>query len=224
MSKFIDLTGNRYNHLVVISREENAKGGVSRWKCLCDCGNYTIVRAGNLKNGSVKTCGCGRHATPHNKTHGKSKTKEYRKWVSMKRRCEDKSDPHYSNYGNRGIKVCEEWSNSFESFYAWVMMTRKSSDLTLERIDVNGDYCPENCTWVDKKAQANNRTSNRIYTHNGETKNLTQWCEDLGLKYGTIHSRIYRNGWSFEDAITIPTQINGYDIRKWKERNNDRKK
>lgn len=219
MANFNDITGQRFNNLTVISQEPNDRGGVTRWLCLCDCGKYTTVRGSNLKNGSVKSCGCLRHKKPYNWAHGKSQTKDYRKWISMKRRCNDKTDPHYDNYGGRGIKVCDEWATDFNSFLEWVSKTRVDDDLTLERIDVNGDYCPDNCTWVDRKSQANNRTSNLVFTYKGETKNLMQWCEDLGLKYVTIYSRIYRNGWDFEKAITTPVITDGYAMKKWREKN-----
>lgn len=212
MSKLIDLTGMKFNNLTVINRAENAKGGVARWNCLCDCGNYVIVRGSNLKSNAVKSCGC-LCKTPPNKTHGESKTKLYRKWVGIKRRCYDTNCHNYSDYGGRGIRVCDEWKNDFLAFKRWVLETREDESLTIERIDVNGDYCPENCTWIDKKGQSNNRRSCLLYTYNGKTQNLTQWCEELGLNYKLIHERIRRDGWSFEKAITTPVITDGYAQR-----------
>lgn len=220
MSKFIDLTGKKFNHLTVVSRVDNAAKGVTRWKCLCDCGQYTVVRGANLKNGAVKSCGCLRHKKPYNRKHGLSNIRLYKKWHSMKQRCFAIYDDHYQNYGGRGITVCDEWKNDFMAFYRWAIESGENENLTLERIDVNGNYCPENCTWVDRKTQANNRTSCRIYTYKGETKNLMQWCVELGLHYGTIHSRIYRDGWSFDKAIETPVKSNGYAIRKWRKTQN----
>lgn len=203
--KLIDLTGKKYNHLLVIERAENSHCGVSRWKCLCDCGNETIVRAANLKNGAVKSCGCLR-SKPWNKKHGLSNTRLYRKWQSMKRRCYDISAPQYKHYGGRGICVCDEWKNNFEAFQDWSLLTMGDESLTLERIDVNGDYSPDNCTWVDKKSQANNRTSCVMITYQGKTQNLMQWCEELGKDYKLVHCRMFRSRWTFEDAISKPVK------------------
>lgn len=222
MANFTDITGQTFNFLTVIERLENSEKGRARWRCLCVCGNYTIVTTGNLKNGAVKSCGCLRK-TNANRTHGLSHTRHYKKWVSMKRRCYDVNDPHYKNYGARGIRVCDNWKNDFTSFYKWCMETGEREDLTLERLDVNGNYSPSNCSWVDKKTQANNRTTNRIYTYNGKTQNLAQWCEELNLKYGLVHSRIYKHGWSFEKAITTEVITDGYAMRVWKEKKRRKK-
>lgn len=217
MVKPDDLTGKKYNCLLVVERMQNTIEGRTVWKCLCDCGNYTYVRGSNLKNGSVKSCGCLLHKNAYNHIHGLSKTSLYRKWISMKRRCYDSNDPHFENYGKRGIKVCDLWKNDFIAFKEWADNTCTDQTLTLERIDVNGDYCPENCTWVDRKAQANNRRTCKIYTYMGKTMNLTQWCNELNLDYKLIHNRIYRDNWSFEKAISTPVIKDGYAMRKWKE-------
>lgn len=206
MSKFIDLTGNRYNMLTVIRRLDNAEKGVTRWECICDCGNKTIVRGGNLKNGSVKSCGCLSKKSPRNKTHGESKTPLYRMWISMIYRCHNPNNQAYKDYGARGIKVCEEW-HDFSKFKKWVIETKKDDTLTIERIDVNGDYCPENCKWIPLKDQANNRRSNIRIEHNGEIHNLKQWCDILNLDYKNIHNRIFKLGWSFDKAISTPIDI-----------------
>lgn len=206
MSKLIDLTGKRFNNLTVIERSVNAPGGIAMWLCLCDCGNKKIVRGSNLKSGAVKSCGCAVHHPSYNRTHNMSKTKLYRKWWSMKRRCFDPSYPNYCSYGGRGIKVCDDWKNSFEKFYEWASRTRTDDSLTLERIDVNGDYCPENCTWVSREAQANNRRSNVLITYNGKTQNLTQWCNELGVDYKRVHNRMFKSHWSFEKAVFTPVK------------------
>ena len=105
--------------------------------------------------------------------------------------------------------MCEEWKNDFDAFYKWTLETRKDDSLTIERIDVNGNYCPENCTWATVKEQSNNRTSNVMITYNGKTQNLTQWCKELKLDYKLIHCRIQRSHWSFEKAITTPVLKRG---------------
>lgn len=202
MSKFIDITGNRYNHLQVIEKHETLKGGIVVWKCLCDCGNYTYVRGKNLKNGAVKSCGCIMHNEPYNVTHNSSKTALYRRWQSMKSRCYNKNFPGYKNYGGRGIRVCDEWKNSFEKFRDWALSTMDNENLTLERIDNNGNYCPENCRWATIKEQANNRRSCLIFEYNGKKQNLLQWCNELKLDYKLVHNRLYKLHWSFEKAIS----------------------
>lgn len=220
MSKFVDLTGKRFNNLTVISRVENTESGAIKWNCLCDCGNYTIVRGDNLKSNSVKSCGCLNKKPAYNRIHGESKTTLYRKWQSMKRRCYDKNASNYKNYGARGIKVCDEWKNDFLAFKKWVLETRTDEALTIERIDVNGDYCPENCIWLDKKGQSNNRRNCLMYTYNGKTQNLMQWCEELGLDYKLVYERLKRDNWSFEKAISTPVITDGYAMRIGKEKRN----
>lgn len=204
MSKPIDLTGKRFNHLVVIERANNSPRGSTMWRCVCDCGNEKLVRRDNLVYGAVKSCGCLTHRPAYNRTHNKSKSKLYRKWVSMKRRCYDITSAGYKNYGGRGIEVCDEWKESFESFYDWAMKTRQDDTLTLERVDVNGNYCPENCTWITKAEQSNNRTSCIMITYNGKTQNLMQWCKELNLDYKRTYNRMFKSHWSFDKAISTP--------------------
>lgn len=203
MSKFIDLTGKKFNHLLVVERVENAPGGVVRWKCLCDCGKYTVVRSSNLKNGAVKTCGCS-WLTPHNKSHNMSHSRIYMIWAEMRRRCQSPKDRSYANYGGRGICVCDEWSCSFQQFYDWAVANGYTDALTIDRIDVNGDYTPENCRWIPKSEQSANRRSCLMIKYKGRTQNLKQWCDELGLNYKRTHNRITHLGMSFEDAISRP--------------------
>lgn len=221
MAKLIDITGQKFNHLTVIERVENTSRGQTRWKCLCDCGNTTIVQGGNLKTGEVKSCGCLSHKPAWNKTHGLSNTRLYWKWNGMKRRCYDEKDSHYKDYGGRGIKICEEWLNDFYAFYCWAMATGgDDKNLTIERIDVNGDYSPENCTWADRKTQSNNRRNCHFFTYNEKTQNLMQWCEELNLNYKLVYERIFRDHWSFEKAISTPVILDGYAMLKGKENKN----
>ena len=191
-----DITNQKFNHLTavkLISRKP------TRWLCLCDCGNYTSVLTSNLKSGAVKSCGCIHHKG--NPKHLQSNTRVYRIYAKIKRRCFVPEDAAYHNYGGRGITMCEEWKNSFLSFSKWAYQNGYKDELSIDRIDNDGNYCPENCRWVDEKEQANNRRSNRVFTYNGRTQNLSQWCKELNLKYGRIHSRLSR-GWSFEDAVS----------------------
>lgn len=207
MSKLIDLTGQTFNMLTVIERDLSKKG--TYWKCQCGCENKTItsVKASNLKSGAVKSCGCLKHQSAWNKTHGESKTKLYRHWVCMMRRCYDPKHTNYQNYGARGIKVCEEW-HIYENFRDWTLKTRQDENLTCERMNNDGDYCPENCIWIPLGEQANNRRSSVVIAYNGKTQNLMQWCKELNLYYPTVHSRMYKYGWDFEKAIGEPVKSN----------------
>ncbi len=202
MSLCEDLTGKRFNKLVVLYRDENGKGDKSRWRCICDCGTETTVSGTNLKTGAVKSCGCLRHMK--HDTHHLSNTRLYRIWNEMKKRCYLKNHHAYSYYGARGITVCDEWKDNFEAFYTWAISNGYSKNLTIDRIDNNGSYSPTNCRWATRKEQVNNRRSCVLITYNGETKNLMQWCELLNLPYKLIHQRMRLKNISFQEAISIP--------------------
>jgi len=202
MSLCEDLTGKRFNRLVVLKRVENGNGFKSRWKCLCDCGNETIVAGTNLKTGEVKSCGCLKHL--QRDTHHLSGTRLYSIWNAMKNRCYLKTHSAYSYYGGRGITVCDEWKTDFESFYKWAINNGYSESLTIDRVDNNKSYCPDNCRWVPQEVQVNNRRSCVLITYKGETKNLMQWCKLLNLPYKLMHQRMYLKNISFEEAISIP--------------------
>lgn len=203
MSKFVDISGMRFGSLLVVKKVEHGKSGYAQWECLCDCGKRTVVRGANLRSGAVKSCGCLKHHAYH-KSHGMSETRLYKIWVNMKARCNDPKNRSYKDYGAKGIHVCPEWQNSFECFFEWATEHGYHEDLTIERIDLRGHHCPENCTWVPKSDQANNRSMNRNITYRGKTQNLMQWCNELGLNYKRVHNRISRLGMSFEKAISMP--------------------
>lgn len=201
MTAFIDRTGEKFGKLTVIRRVENAPGGITRWECLCECGNTTVVRSRNLISGSVKSCGC---LTGGKTTHNMSKTRLYQTWSAIKARCYYRGQPAYKSYGARGIKMCDEWRKSFEAFAEWAFSSGYRDDLTIERIDNDKGYTADNCKWISLGEQANNRRSNIKITHKGEIRNLSEWCKIYGIDYYLVYNRMYKLGWDFERAITEP--------------------
>lgn len=210
MGKFVDLTGKRFNRLVVIKRDFTKGEKRTYWKCRCDCGNVTTVDGVKLKNGSTKSCGClnsenrKRHIenlTTHNMRH----TRLYEIWCSMRGRCENERNESYKWYGERGISVCSEWlgENGFINFHNWAMGNGYAENLTIDRIDVNGNYEPSNCQWATMKKQANNTRRNIVISYKGEEKTLTELCEKYGLKYNIMYNRITELGLPFEVAMNI---------------------
>lgn len=141
------------------------------------------------------------------KKHGLSKTRLHRIWHSMYCRCYYSSTNQYKNYGGKGIKVCEEWKHieGFINFYNWAINNGYSEELTLDRIDNEKDYCPENCRWSTPKFQSNHKTNNVIYTFNGKSQTAKQWCDEYGIKHTTLYDRLKR-GWTLEQALTISTK------------------
>ena len=158
--KLNDLVGKRFGMLVVISRADDAilSSGrkITAWKCICDCGSYTTVMAANLTSGHTRSCGC--IAVKHGYAR---KERLYNIWVGMKQRCRDKNTKDYPHYGGRGIRVCAEWQSSYPRFRNWALSNGYRDSLTIDRIDVNGDYCPENCRWITIAEQNRNTTRSR---------------------------------------------------------------
>lgn len=209
----LDLTGQRFGRLVALqdTGKRMEPSHLHIWLCKCDCGNYTEVNVGDLRNGTTKSCGCWRkeRAGNLNRTHGGRHERLYLVWMDMRRRCRDKKDVQYMNYGGRGIKVCDEWSD-YAAFREWALQTgydssAKSRRCTIDRIDSDGDYCPENCRWADSITQNNNRRNNVFYTLNGKTMTAAMWARENGISNNAIYKRI-KAGWSLERALTEKTR------------------
>ena len=192
-----DLTGQRFNRWTVIGYVGNPSGR-TRWLCRCDCGREKIVLGRTLTNGSSTCCGCSR------RTHGMKRTPEYNSWQAIRARCYNKKRSSYPHYGGRGITVCPRWRESFEAFYE-DMGPRPSPNHSINRIDNDGPYSPDNCEWANDKEQANNRRDNINVTFNGLTLNITQWGKKLGISRTLIGNRL-RDGWTVEDALTRPVR------------------
>lgn len=144
----------------------------------------------------------------NNIKHGMSNTKLYERWDSMKSRCYVKNAGNYRRYGGRGITVCDEWKTSFEAFRDWALANGYADNLSLDRIDVNGNYEPSNCRWVTMTEQANNRSNNRLIEFKGVVLTLAEWCDILEIPFYVMHHRLER-GWSVERAFT--TEVRKYD-------------
>ena len=127
----------------------------------------------------------------------------YNIWRKMKQRCYNNNDPKYKNYGARGICICDEWKHDFILFYNWAIENGYRDELTIDRIDVDGNYEPDNCQWATPKQQARNTTKNRNYTINGETHCLSEWCEILNLRYKTVYTRIFEYNWPIKQALEL---------------------
>jgi len=214
MSRLVDLTGKRYGKLTVLKRSENhvSANGIQhrRWLCKCDCGKEVIVDGEYLKNGDTKSCGCLRAYSGvgnPNYRHGAlvgQQTRLYRIWSNMKQRCNNPLNPYYQKYGGRGIDVCDEWQSDFPTFAKWAKDNGYTDDLTIDRIDVNKGYSPENCRFASMDIQANNTTRNHHIAFNGQTKTMSEWANEFGIKYSTLRSRINLLGWDIERALTTP--------------------
>jgi hypothetical protein len=183
--------------------------------CQCECGSFTIIRLEGLRNGAIKSCGCGQRegVAAANTLHGCSNRKarllaaEYNTWANMKARCLRSTHPQYDKYGGRGIKVCDRWlepdGRGFMNFLE-DMGPKPSTKHSIDRIDVNGHYEPSNCRWATDKEQANNKTKSQLFYVNGYWKTLSEWCTYLNLPYNTVRSRVKKLGWTVEDALTTP--------------------
>mgnify|MGYP001624221728 FL=1 len=199
-----NIKGMKFGRLTVIEFYKKINH-VAYWKCRCNCGNEIIASGILLRNGSVKSCGCYKKDLGRKQLtkHGMCSSRIAIIWYRMKERCYCITNSSYKNYGGRGIKICDEWLNSFESFYDWAMKNGYKDNLSIDRIDNNGDYCPENCRWATRLQQSRNRRSNIHVEYNGiEYSTLTELCDVLGIPYKTLYSR-KKNGTLYRYGIKI---------------------
>lgn len=206
--------GEKFGRLTVMefSHKEHKKYENSRrnyykyfYKCLCECGNFVVVESKSLKSGNTKSCGCINHdkIVSRNTKHNLSKTRLYKIFHGMKRRCYNEKCRSYKDYGAKGIKICDEWKNNFIAFYDWAINNGYSENLTIERKDIHQDYCPLNCCWIPKAQQQKNTSRNVLYEYKGQKKLLGELAKENNLPFTCVRKRLER-GWSLERTLTTP--------------------
>lgn len=204
---FKDLTNKKFGRLTAIFID-HCDNGKTYWKCECECGNEHIVLTNRLISGHTTSCGCRKEEVKLklaelNKTHELSNSRIYKIYNGMISRCYKKYSSSYDRYGGRGITICKEWLDDFMNFYNWAIKNGYSDDLSIDRIDPNGNYEPSNCRWATAKEQANNTRSTVFLTYNGETKSASEWSRITGIRQGTIVRRKTSYGWSDKECLTI---------------------
>lgn len=219
-----DIKGNRYGRLLVLeSIPERNKNRNVLWRCRCDCGNIIVVPTAYLINGNTKSCGCLqidntiKASLKHGFVVGGNIEKLYHIWIGMKQRCSNPKCKEYKNYGGRGITVCDEWANDYATFRQWAYSngydeTKTKKECSIDRIDNNKGYNPNNCRWADSHTQANNTSKNVYLTWNNTTHTISEWSSIVGINHQTIRCRLKR-GWSVEDALSKPVLSNKVKIK-----------
>lgn len=192
--KAMDLSGQRFGKLVAIENVGKQNGRESLWKCQCECGKIIVVSIGHLRSGHTKSCGCLKNK------HNVSNKRIYTIWKNMIARCGKPNRKDSKYYFLKGITVCQEW-HTYKNFEEWALQNGYADGLTIDRINSTGNYEPSNCRWLSIQEQQRNKCNNDWFVHNGEKKCLAEWAEIYGIKQKTLWDRIYKLGYSFEDAV-----------------------
>lgn len=206
MGKLIDLTGKKFGRLEALRKtDQRSSSGSVKWLFKCECGNEKIILGKSVTSGAVKSCGClhsecAKIQGKKKKTHGMKPPRLYAIWNGMKSRCYNKNNPKYKIYGARGVEVCKTWKKSFVKFRDWALSNGYSDKLSIDRINVDGNYEPDNCRWATQKEQQRNRRNNHIVIIDGKEMCLARVAERYGVNSNTLRNRI-RNGIDIEEAI-----------------------
>lgn len=206
------ITGDRYGRLTIVLEVES-RNKQRFFECKCDCGVVITACLYSLRRGSIVSCGCfhKEYMSSVFKTHGYTGTRLYNTWLNIKQRCCNPNNPRSKNYGLNGVTVCNEWLNSFEAFKNWSLANGYNDNLTIDRINVYGNYEPENCRWITNSAQQSNRRNNRVITFNGLSKTITEWAREKGISIKTLQCRI-NSGWDIEKALNEPVKTKGVKV------------
>lgn len=213
MSRREDLTGMRFGRLTVIKFHENDRGGRSQWLCKCDCGNTTIVRSYDLKGGKIVSCGCfwKERLVECNTSHNmcKNHPKLYFEHYNMLKRCYDEKCKNYNNYGGRGIQVCDRWRDNIQNFFddVSVLPHFEEDGYSLDRIDNDGDYTPNNVRWATVREQNLNRRNTLSFEYNGRTRTLKEWSEIFNIPYNNLYQHVMRSGGDLEKVINTKYSV-----------------
>ncbi len=198
MAKYINIIGETFGYLTVINRSDdvgNGKKPVVKYECICTCGQLVTVKGESLRSGHTVSCGCKK--VKHNLSN---KERLYNIWKCMRQRCNNPNNPRFSHYGGMGVKICVEW-NDYLMFRSWALANGYADNLSIDRIDVNGNYEPSNCRWATNKIQANNQTRNRMISYKGRNYTMSELADSLDLSYSALQHRIER-GWTIERIVS----------------------
>lgn len=215
MAKCINRIGQKFGKLTIIGYEPKLSSlEKKRAICVCDCGGNKTVDECSLVGGNTRSCGCLHRDANIRKGDGHSKEPLYKVYHSMKQRCQNPNSCGFQNYGGRGISVSVEWSDSYYAFRSWAKSNGYAEGLQIDRIDVNGNYEPANCRWVSAKVNGNNQRKTIIITHEGVTRPITEWAAVLGIREGTLRSRIQELGMTVEEALQNKKLYKGFRRRE----------